>query len=402
MESKETPLSYEDVRKLRLEENKKRMQELGLTDLSKNLSDALTPSKSPVSRYVKPRALKETMFIEVRRSSRVSNGPKPDYREVEVDLSLGRRSYSRSTLFARKYASDAARMEAANKAESLMKGLPSDNASFVKPMLQSHVTGGFWLGLPSMFCKAYLPMRDDMIVLEDEKGEEWETVYLANKTGLSGGWRGFSLDHGLVDGDALVFELVEPRRFKVHIIRASEPDPDLEEEKLVLEESNEKTLEAKEKRTKKKQWLVKQSLDAEVETNSEEEKYASVSKKGNKKRNQTLVEPTSDMDKAEAGIKESTKKKFSQEEDKGKRPRKVGAEKERESTKPGKKRGKEKTDELEDPFEVDGKIENGDGTKVKETNQITCFLRSKKPHSTSLGKAPKKAMLTHGDVIEVY
>lgn len=183
-----------------------------------------------------------------------------------------------------------------------------------------------------MFCKAYLPMRDDMIVLEDEKGEEWETVYLANKTGLSGGWRGFSLDHGLVDGDALVFELVEPRRFKVHIIRASELEPDLEEEKLVLEESNEKTLEAKEKRTKKKQWLVKQSLDAEVETNSEEEKPVSVSKKGNKKRNQALVEPTSDMDKAEAGIKESTKKKLSQEEDKGKRPRKVGAEKEKEST----------------------------------------------------------------------
>ena len=52
-------------------------------------------------------------------------------------------------------------------------------------------------------------------MLENEKGEEWDTVYLANKTGLSGGWRGFSLDHGLVDGDALVFELVEPCRFKV-------------------------------------------------------------------------------------------------------------------------------------------------------------------------------------------
>ncbi|KAH7331485.1 hypothetical protein KP509_06G022700 [Ceratopteris richardii] len=85
--------------------------------------------------------------------------------------------------------------------------------------LQSHVTGGFWLGLPVAFCRDYLPRKDDRIVLEGENGDEWETIYLATKTGLSGGWRGFSLDHGLVDGDALVFELVEPKRFKVHIIR---------------------------------------------------------------------------------------------------------------------------------------------------------------------------------------
>ena len=61
-----------------------------------------------------------------------------------------------------------------------------------------------------------MPKRDERIVLEDDKNEEWETIYLANKTGLSGGWRGFSLDHGLVDGDALVFELAEPLRFKVN------------------------------------------------------------------------------------------------------------------------------------------------------------------------------------------
>lgn len=53
------------------------------------------------------------------------------------------------------------------------------------------------------------------MILEDENGSEFEAVYLGNRTGISGGWRGFALDHKLDDGDALVFELVEPTRFKV-------------------------------------------------------------------------------------------------------------------------------------------------------------------------------------------
>jgi hypothetical protein len=51
--------------------------------------------------------------------------------------------------------------------------------------------------------------------LEDEDGDEFPTKYLADKTGLSGGWRGFSIDHELEDGDALVFQLINPAKFKV-------------------------------------------------------------------------------------------------------------------------------------------------------------------------------------------
>ena len=53
------------------------------------------------------------------------------------------------------------------------------------------------------------------MVLEDEKGKEYDAIYIGKRTGLSGGWRGFSLDHNLEDGDALIFELSEPERFKV-------------------------------------------------------------------------------------------------------------------------------------------------------------------------------------------
>ncbi|KAL5714193.1 hypothetical protein ACHQM5_016187 [Ranunculus cassubicifolius] len=93
----------------------------------------------------------------------------------------------------------------------LKKGVPS----FVKPMLQSHVTGGFWLGLPAHFCKSNLPKTDETITLVNENGDEFPTTYLVKKSGLSAGWRGFSIAHKLVHGDALVFELIKPTDFKV-------------------------------------------------------------------------------------------------------------------------------------------------------------------------------------------
>jgi len=45
----------------------------------------------------------------------------------------------------RVYASDEARQEALEKAENLMSGLESDYPNFIKSMLQSHISGGFWL-----------------------------------------------------------------------------------------------------------------------------------------------------------------------------------------------------------------------------------------------------------------
>jgi hypothetical protein len=67
-----------------------------------------------------------------------------------------------------------------------------------------------------------------MMTLEDENGDEFQTKYLAQKTGLSGGWRGFSIDHELVDGDALVFQLVSPTRFKAStLIHSLKPMLDL-------------------------------------------------------------------------------------------------------------------------------------------------------------------------------
>ncbi|MBA0782586.1 hypothetical protein Gotri_000449, partial [Gossypium trilobum] len=205
----ESELSYEETRKRRLEENKKRMEELNL----KSLSQALK-SKSVKSSPAKPRTpRKQVELTAVRRSSRVADKPKPN-----------RTTKTHRDLFNRVYASAEERAYAIERAEHLESTLDSEYPSFVKPMLQSHVTGGFWLGLPNQFCKKNLPHHDVMVTLVDEEGEEFVTKYLADKTGLSGGWRGFSIDHNLVDGDALVFQLVAPTEFKVYIIRAYESD----------------------------------------------------------------------------------------------------------------------------------------------------------------------------------
>ena len=58
----------------------------------------------------------------------------------------------------RVYASDEARAEATERAEELESGLGSDHRSFVKPMLQSHVTGGFWLVIKSSYLLTISPV----------------------------------------------------------------------------------------------------------------------------------------------------------------------------------------------------------------------------------------------------
>ncbi|GFY95942.1 AP2/B3-like transcriptional factor family protein [Actinidia rufa] len=213
--------SYEELRRRRLEENKKRMEELHLPLLSQALKKHSSPKPSPS----KPRIIRKEL-VAVRRSGRIAKSPAPVYKEI---VTYERFEYTRRNLSGvykrdlsnRVYASDEARAMAITRAEELESVLGADYPTFVRPMLPSHVTGGFWLGLPSHFCNNNLPRNDGTLTLVDEKGEEYPTIYLARRVGLSGGWRGFSIEHGLVDGDALVFQLIQPTKFKVHIVRAN-------------------------------------------------------------------------------------------------------------------------------------------------------------------------------------
>ncbi|XP_010481961.1 PREDICTED: B3 domain-containing protein At5g42700-like isoform X1 [Camelina sativa] len=214
--------NYEEFRLKRVEENKKRMEALNLPKLSQNLNPTSLKT-SPMKKRCIPRTPEKQMVI-VRRSSRLSNSSStPVYKEVDLHRVQNRRrgvsKSKRRDLSNRVYVSDKIRDEAIARAEKFQADLGSDYPSFVKSMLQSHVSGGFWLGLPVQFCRSYLGKHDGVITLIDEEGEEYETIHLAKRTGLSGGWMGFAIAHNLAYGDTLVFELVRPTAFKVYIIR---------------------------------------------------------------------------------------------------------------------------------------------------------------------------------------
>ncbi|XP_050365781.1 LOW QUALITY PROTEIN: B3 domain-containing protein Os01g0234100-like [Argentina anserina] len=103
------------------------------------------------------------------------------------------------------------------RAEQIADKLSLKYPNFVKVMLPSHVSGGFWLGLPAAFFRKHTGSRDQDITLEDEDGGEFKTLYLGHKLpGLSGGWRGFTIHHSLVPGDVLVFHKIKARGFKYY------------------------------------------------------------------------------------------------------------------------------------------------------------------------------------------
>ncbi|KAL1545106.1 putative B3 domain-containing protein [Salvia divinorum] len=220
--------TYEDARKQRLLENKKRFEDLGLVKLSKCLTD-VTKSEKPQNRQVR---LKQTVTYsaEPRRSSRARN--QVSYcDDVDVELPALRKSSKFNSSWTRYLARPAEEVKAAsyeerarafNCADKIRSNLQTGNPSFVKSMVRSHVYSCFWLGLPSRFCEEHLPKFTVEMVLENEQGSEYGAVFIGKKVGLSGGWRAFALDHKLDDGDALVFELIEQTRFKVYIVRAVE------------------------------------------------------------------------------------------------------------------------------------------------------------------------------------
>ncbi|XP_048324304.2 putative B3 domain-containing protein At5g58280 isoform X2 [Ziziphus jujuba] len=205
-------------------------EDLGISKISKSLTD-LTKSENNSQQKLSKFKSKSTCISEPRRSSRVRNPVQSYCDDANVDLPpLRKRSRSRSSSWTSyavrpldevKLASYEERVAALKAAEELQSNLQSENPCFVKSMVRSHVYSCFWLGLPTKFCEEHLSSSVVDMTLEDESGQEFEAIYIGKRTGLSGGWRAFALDHKLDDGDALVFELIEPTRFKVYIIRAS-------------------------------------------------------------------------------------------------------------------------------------------------------------------------------------
>lgn len=64
-----------------------------------------------------------------------------------------------------------------------------------------------------------------MMVLVDEANNKLDQILYGSTTQgrrfLTGRWRAFAAEHQLAEGDCLVFQLIEPTKFKVYIVRAS-------------------------------------------------------------------------------------------------------------------------------------------------------------------------------------
>ncbi|RZC75907.1 hypothetical protein C5167_000163 [Papaver somniferum] len=215
---------YEEARKQRMEENLRRFQDLGVAKIAKSLTDQATKPKPKA--IAKPRAPAPVDPNLVRRSSR-PHTTVTSYAEEFIEDRPARKK-PRSGFSTRvkkpheKVATEAQRAKVIKHAEDYrVRHVPSANPSYVKSMLQSHVYNGFWLNVPRDFCKKYLPGEKTVVVLEDAKGAEFDVVYTGEKenAGLSGGWKAFAEAHKLDDGDALIFELTEPARLKVHIFK---------------------------------------------------------------------------------------------------------------------------------------------------------------------------------------
>ncbi|EES00990.2 hypothetical protein BDA96_03G221300 [Sorghum bicolor] len=245
-------VAYEEQRRRQIEANKRKLEELQLHHLSATVSEAAAAAVKPSSaKKRKARVPRNATAEPLRRSGRIANLPeneKPVYREdsdeersdqdsdeERSDQDSDEERSDQDSDEERSYQdSDERRVcrcipgipcgyatgYAISKAEELVQKLGSSFHVFTLPMTLFHVTGVFRPGFPTYFCK-YLPKRDTMITLVDEEDDKFCMLYQPSKAALSTGWGGFVVDHKLLDGDCLVFQLIERTMFKVYIIRAA-------------------------------------------------------------------------------------------------------------------------------------------------------------------------------------
>ncbi|KAI3877609.1 hypothetical protein MKW92_004309 [Papaver armeniacum] len=158
--------SYEEAREQRLEDNKRRFQELGVLKIANSLSNVIKEKNKTTRKYQVRSKTAPVNPDLVRRSSRPRN-----------QVAYSERK-NRKTSFIAGVATEAERSDTLKRAKSFQSGLLSRNPSFVKSMSLSNVSGSFGLNIPSEICKNHLPKEPKVrIMLEDEDGSVYETNY---------------------------------------------------------------------------------------------------------------------------------------------------------------------------------------------------------------------------------
>jgi hypothetical protein len=192
----------------------------------------------PQAKLVMPR--NPRLDAPTRRSGRIASLlQQPDYRVRKANGDIKTESPDPVPV----YATDEERAYAFTKAEQLNGQLGSDHPTFIKPMShgsakkfrhlvwQKHsllvycnvlhwfLDGNLlamWQNIPVHF-RQYLPVHDETMVLVDEVNNEFDVFYRISHDHRMhlNGWRAYSAYHELADGDCLVFQQIERRKFKV-------------------------------------------------------------------------------------------------------------------------------------------------------------------------------------------
>ncbi|KAH9309569.1 hypothetical protein KI387_037480, partial [Taxus chinensis] len=116
-----------------------------------------------------------------------------------------------------------------NQALRAANSFSSDKPFCLITLKPSYVYNAVWLRIP-IACRdrLQLPREKTKVILVDPNNNEWDVQYLGNlnQPGLSAGWRYFSFDNNLEDGDVCIFEQVDNSdnelKLRVHIFRVVE------------------------------------------------------------------------------------------------------------------------------------------------------------------------------------
>ncbi|XP_059644254.1 B3 domain-containing protein Os01g0234100-like isoform X2 [Cornus florida] len=188
---------------------------LNLIQLS-NTPPALSPSTPSMGKQKKPHEIKDKM-------SPMKKKKRPGSISEHTITDDARKFYKPKRAASNALNSPGeVKSSAMIRAEEVQSSLGTEFPSFVKVMVRSHVSSCFWMRLPVPFCKSHLPKNDAIISLENESGEQFDLKFIADKQGLSAGWRKFAILHELLERDVLIFQLTKATKFKVYIIRAND------------------------------------------------------------------------------------------------------------------------------------------------------------------------------------
>jgi hypothetical protein len=119
-------------------------------------------------------------------------------------------------------------MQERRHTEATARAFETRNPSTTVIMRKSSVYRHFDVSIPCMFAKRWLPSALLRVTLVDSAGQSFTARWIGNrkKSQCLKSFRDFSISHCLEEGDACIFELMDPNPgtlvFKVHIFRVVE------------------------------------------------------------------------------------------------------------------------------------------------------------------------------------